>query len=120
MIKEIIYFDDGDLFGKCERRARENKLLKGSDFVVFSLENYFKKNNENISWKKPVDLWIDCRKEADKLGTTVPEFIEAICHDAVGDPMPEAHLPMTPDELKESQRSLRQKIAEMIRLPVGK
>lgn len=120
MIKDIIFFDDEYLYGKCETKAVEHGLRTGNDFVVFSLQKYFEKIGQKSDWKKSSIMWRTCKIEANKLEVTVPEFIEAICHEAVGDPMPEPYLPMTPDQVKENQRSLRQRISDLLSLPVGK
>jgi protein involved in sex pheromone biosynthesis len=113
MIKEIIFFDDVDLYGRCEVHAKRNGLLKGSDFIVFSVEKYFTQQGQQVYWKKPIDMWLSCEPEARKAGVTISEFIEGICKVAIDGLAPKD------TAATNKKTTVWAKISDMMSLPKG-
>lgn len=113
MIKEINFFDDVELYSKCEIHAKRNELRTGSDFIVFTLEKYFTTPDKPVNWKKPIDMWLACEPEARKAGVTIAEFIEGVVKVAI-DGLAPKQTTTTKEKL-----TVWHKISDMMSLPKG-
>ncbi len=116
MLKKLIFLDDVNLFNMCEVEAQRHQLTSAQDFIIYSLEKYLLKKYPEKIYKKPLELWVDCEKEAHEVyAMTVPEFIEAVVHlEISGVPIQEVKAAN-----EEKKKSWRKRIADIMSLPVG-
>ena len=78
MIQELIFFQNIELYNKCETEARRLKM-KTNYFIAECVKKLLEKNNIVGDYKKPIDLWFDCSTLSKQTGKSISIIIEQAC-----------------------------------------
>jgi hypothetical protein len=78
MIQDLIFFQNIELYNKCETEARRQKM-KTNYFIAECVKKILEKNNIIGEYKKPLDLWFDCAELSKRTGQKISDIIEAAC-----------------------------------------
>ena len=134
MLKGLIWFNDINLYNKCETEARKQGLTGANDFIVQSTENYIERNNAKYApqeilnkktgekklqkfCKNNLDMWICVKDQADKEKLTVAELMERICRDLLTPKTEEVTPVNTPEPPKKV--GIVEKFSDALSLPRG-
>lgn len=102
MLKGLIWFNDIELFNKCEMEARRTGLICAADYIAVQVENYLEKSDTKYApkiiiskktgeekhkkyFKNNIDVWIALKEKAVKENMTVSALMERICKNILGD-----------------------------------
>jgi hypothetical protein len=98
MLKGLIWFDDMELFNKCELEARRTGLICAADYIATQVENYLEKIDTKYApkiiiskktgeektkkyFKNNIDVWLALKERSTKENITVSALMERICRD---------------------------------------
>jgi hypothetical protein len=130
VIKGLIWFNNIDLYNRCETEARKLDLPTAPDFVTHCCEQEilkkFSKKGIEKKLKKAVDIWIEMKDMADELRMTVPELIELLCYRECypdGPTLVAAPAKVEPPPVAQAtehrEKSIIEKIGDAVSLPRG-
>ena len=144
MLKGLIWFNDIELFNKCEIEARRLGISCASDYISFQVEKYLEDSDPKYAPKKiiskksgdekekkyfrnSVDVWLALKDLANSKNITVASLMEQICCNILcptvnksinNYPVSEPTVPYAPAE-PEKATGVFGKLSDALSLPRG-